>query len=246
MLRRLKKLVSINLSLSRLCRQDHWQLPPQLSFEPTIALFTAQHGTSWCVRADLPVAGGVRGGGIDPRPVSGAPAMAYPYRVELTEAHARRVARPRRRRRRPGPDADPRLHPAQGRPRRGARLVRRRRRRSARRQPQHRAARPPPVRHRRAARGVGAQAPWRAGRPWTARPGGVCGSSPTNWSAWRSWTPSPTRRCARRSKQRPPAVAERAVVPGPDRRSRLRLAHGGCPVSLRASARPDASGRLSR
>ena len=47
---------------------------------------------SWCVRAESPVAGRVRRGGGRPAPLLRRPAVAYPYRVALTEeqrAHLR-------------------------------------------------------------------------------------------------------------------------------------------------------------
>ena len=159
--------------------------------------------------------------------------MAYPYRVALTDEQ-RAQLRDLVGRRRPGPDADPRPHPAQGRPRRGrARLVRRRHRRGARRQPQHRAARAPPVRREGLAATLERKRPDRvyergarrrreahlvalacSAPPDGPARGGACACWPTSWCGWRWWRRSPTRRCARRSKKRPQAVAEGAVVPG--------------------------------
>ena len=78
-----------------------------------------------------------------------------------------------------------------------------------------------PVRRRRMGRTTGVSACW-----------------PTNSCGWRSWRRSPTRPCVRRSKKRPQAVAERAVVPGPDRRSRVRLAYGGRAGGLSAPDDP--------
>ena len=112
-------------------------------------------------------------------------------------------------------------------------LDRRADRRGRRGQRRHRRAGPPAVRRGGAGGGPGPQeaGPSRSrerkldGRaearlialacsPPPGRPGarGRCNCWPTGWSSWRSWTPSPTRRCAGRSKKRDQAVAEGAVV----------------------------------
>ena len=68
--------------------------------------------------------------------------------------------------------------------------------------------------------------------PRQARRAGPCACLPTRWSSWRWWRPSPTRRCAARSKKRAKAVAEAPVEHSPAGQCRLCLAHGGCAGGL--------------
>jgi hypothetical protein len=75
---------------------------------------------------------------------------------------------------------------------------------------------------------------------------GRCGYWPSVWSNYNTSTPSPTRRCARRSKKRAPAASEEDVVHPAEALGGVRLPHGGCAGGLLSAARSGAASGLPR
>src|SRR5512142_675065 len=88
--------------------------------------------------------------------------------------------------------------------------------------------------------------PWPARRHRRAATSGRCSSWPTSSSSCRSWTRSPTRPCAGRSKKRAEALAEGTMVPAAGGERRVRGSDGGCPGRLPPALRPQAAAGLSR
>src|SRR5512135_3656198 len=88
--------------------------------------------------------------------------------------------------------------------------------------------------------------PWPARRRRRAATSGRCSSWPTSSSSCRSWTRSPTRPCAGRSKKRAEARAEGTMVPAAGGERRVRGSDGGCPGRLPPALRPQAGAGLSR